>query len=482
MDCIGKEELENTLEGMKESFSPETPEDNNAVHNYGLALVHNLKYKEANTNLKMALDLAEARKDTANIIDIKLTLASSHQYAGDNRTSAALYEEAFKLDSTLFPIPDYGIWGLASVHTGDIKNAEKRLSVISGDLQSDVDSIVWYNLRCRLAAARGDYKSALALKDSAFSHSDHVVAQQFDFNLLHSEKQFLNEKSRLNAEIAQQKERLLIISVIGAILLIVSSLLAIYIINNKRKHKISIQQQEIKRIQTLLQKNEERVFEKDELIANLEKTIAELRDRLSRLNEESRSLRDDICRKENELNIRNEENSRLQYINDLEKNFFSLKTDAIGRELSAKTEKIRDLEESMESYRSLAVSSYRKANLDASQILADMEAAVGASRSGKYNPALEKLREELNSDKAFARIYQEVDCLMENVMSKISAEFNPEPKSKLIILLTLAGFGYRGIATITGMNPSTVSSIKTRLTGKLLKSGSAYSVLYEKYL
>lgn len=113
----------------------------------------------------MALDLAEARKDTANIIDIKLTLASSHQYAGDNRTSAALYEEAFKLDSTLFPIPDYGIWGLASVHTGDIKNAEKCLSVISGDLQSDVDSIVWYNLRCRLAAARGDYKSALALKD-----------------------------------------------------------------------------------------------------------------------------------------------------------------------------------------------------------------------------------------------------------------------------------------------------------------------------
>lgn len=309
-----------------------------------------------------------------------------------------------------------------------------------------------------------------------------MVAQQFDFNLLHSEKQFLNEKSRLNAEIAQQKERLLIISVISAILLIVSSLLAIYIINNKRKHKIGIQQQEIKRIQTLLLKNEERVFEKDELIANLEKTIAELRDRLSRLNEESRSLSDDICRKENELNIRNEENSRLQYINDLEKNFFSLKTDAIGRKLSATTEKIRDLEESMESYRSLAVSSYRKANLDASQILADMEAAVGASRSGKYNPALEKLREELNSDKAFARIYQEVDCLMENVMSKISAEFNPEPKSKLIILLTLAGFGYRGIATITGMNPSTVSSMKTRLTGKLLKSGSAYSVLYEKYL
>lgn len=482
-DGIADEEMNFARIGLEKiRLTNDTSRIIHALSVYGLAAMHSGEYILADSIFNDALALSVSSADTASFIEIKLNIASNDVLKHNMTHAISIYDEIYSSAPELMSASDYGLWGMCGIYTKDIPQAEKCASFMEGALVSCTDSITWFSLKSDIARLKGDFQSALSLKDSVIYYSNKSVEDIMAFNLLHSDKEFLKIENEFYKKLSDQQSNIILLTIVAS-LLAGATLLCVFLYFGKRKRlKVEQQNQQLEKAGLIMKNLEESSREKDALISGLENIINEFKKRIRKLEISRNELRELIENKDKEIVSQNDRFEEERRIRGIELNYLSQKYNDAGKELEQAVDNLAKLENNMASYRQMTIRTYKNANADVSDLICkSFSTEKSVSGTGKSDEK-QNILSEFTSDKKIESLTAEVNIMMENIIDKILREHSLECKERKILVYTIAGFKYRAIALLLGMNPSTVSAMKTRLKSKLMVESSSNYNLYRKYL
>lgn len=481
-DNIGDEELEFTRRGLEKiRLTNDTARLIHALCRYGLAAMHNAEYTLADSIFNDALALSVSTADTVSLIDTRMRIACNEYFRNNIHHAASIYSDIYCSAPELMSAFDYGLWGMCGTYTNDIPQAEKCAFHMEESLTSCADSITWFSLKSDIAKLKGDFQSALSLKDSVIYYSNKSVEETMAFNLLHGDKELLKIENEFYKKLSDQQKNIILLIVVAS-LFAGATLLCVSLYFGKRKRlKVEQQNQQLEKAWLIMKNLEESSKEKDALISGLENIINEFKERIRKLEISRNELRELIENKDKEIVSQNDRFEEERRIRGIELNYLSQKYNDAGKELEQAVDNLAKLENNMASYRQMTIRTYKNANADVSdQICKSFSTENLVSGKGKSDEK-RSILSEFTSDKKIESLTAEVNIMMENIIDRILSEHSLETKERKILVYTIAGFKYRAIALLLGMNPSTVSAMKTRLKSKLMVESSPNYNLFRKY-
>lgn len=481
-DGIADEEINFARTGLEKiRLTNDTSRIIHALSVYGLGAMHNAEYTLADSIFNDALALSALTADTVSVINIRMRIACNEYFRNNIDHASSIYFEIYSSAPELMSAFDYGLWGMCGAYTKDIPQAEKCASLMEGCLSSCADSITWFSLKSDIARLKGDFQSALSLKDSVIYYSNKSVEETMAFNLLHSDKEFLEIENELYKKLSDQQSKIILLIVMVS-LFAGATLLCVFLYLGKRKRlKVEQQNQQLEKAALIMKNLEESSKEKDALISGHEIIVDEFKERIWELEISREKLRVLIENKDKEMISQNDMFEKERRIGSIEFDYLNQKYNDVGKELEEAVENLARLENNMASYRQIAVRTYKNANAEVSDLICksfSTENSVSGTRKSGDKP---NILSEFSNDKKIESLTAEVNTLMENIIDRILREHSLEGKERKILVYTIAGFKYRAIALLLGMNPSTVSAMKTRLKSKIMVESSPDYNLFRKY-
>ena len=482
-DNIGDEELEFTRRGLEKiRLTNDTARIIHALSVYGLAAMHNAEYTLADSIFNDALALSVSTADTVYLIDTRMRIACNEYFRNNIHHATSIYSDIYCSAPELMSAFDYGLWGMCGTYTNDIPQAEKCAFLMEESLTSCADSITWFSLKSDIARLKGDFQSALSLKDSVIYYSNKSVEETMAFNLLRSDKEFLKIENEFYKKLSEQKGNIVLLTIVAS-LLGGAMILSVFLYWGKRKRlKVEQQNQQLEKVALIMKNLEESSKEKDALISGLENIIDEFKERIRKLEISRNEFRELIENKDKEIISQNDRFEEERRIRGIELDYLSRKYSDAGRELEEAVENLYKLENNMASYRQMTIRTYKNANADVSDLICKSFSTENSVSGTRKSDEKQNILSEFTSNKKIESLTAEVNTMMENIIDKILREHSLETKERKILVYTIAGFKYRAIALLLGMNPSTVSAMKTRLKSKLMMESSPNYNLYRKYL
>lgn len=482
-DGIADEEMNFARTGLEKiRLTNDTSRIIHALSVYGLAAMHSGEYILADSIFNDALALSVSTADTVSLIDTRMRIACNEYFRNNIHHAASIYSDIYSSAPELMSAFDYGLWGMCGTYINDIPQAEKCAFLMEESLTSCADSITWFSLKSDIARLKGDFQSALSLKDSVIYYSYKSVEETMAFNLLHGDKELLKIENEFYKKLSDQQKNIILLIVVAS-LFAGATLLCVSLYFGKRKRlKVEQQNQQLEKAWLIMKNLEESSKEKDALISGLENIINEFKERIRKLEISRNELRELIENKDKEIISQNDRFEEERRIQGIELNYLSQKYKDAGKELEQAVENLAKLENNMASYRQMTIRTYKNANADVSDLICkSFSTEKSVSGTGKSDEK-QNILSEFTSDKKIESLTAEVNTMMENIIDKILREHSLETKERKILVYTIAGFKYRAIALLLGMNPSTVSAMKTRLKSKLMMESSPNYNLYRKYL
>lgn len=482
-DGIADEEMNFARIGLEKiRLTNDTSRIIHALSVYGLAAMHSGEYILADSIFNDALALSVSTADTVSLINTRMRIACNEYFRNNIHHAASIYSDIYCSAPELMTAFDYGLWGMCGTYINDIPQAEKCAFFMEESLTSCADSITWFSLKSDIAKLKGDFQSALSLKDSVIYYSNKSVEETMAFNLLHGDKELLKIENEFYKKLSDQQKNIILLIVVAS-LFAGATLLCVSLYFRKRKRlKVEQQNQQLEKAGLIMKNLEESSKEKDALISGLENIINEFKERIRKLEISRNELRELIENKDKEIVSQNDRFEEERRIRGIELNYLSQKYNDAGKELEQAVDNLAKLENNMASYRQMTIRTYKNANADVSDLICKSFSTENfVSGTGKSDEKRSVLS-EFTSDKKIESLTAEVNTMMENIIDKILREHSLETKERKILVYTIAGFKYRAIALLLGMNPSTVSAMKTRLKSKLMMESSPNYNLYRKYL
>lgn len=481
-DNIGDEELEFTRRGLEKiRLTNDTARLIHALCRYGLAAMHNAEYTLADSIFNDALALSVSTADTVSLIDTRMRIACNEYFRNNIHHAASIYSDIYCSAPELMSAFDYGLWGMCGTYTNDIPQAEKCAFHMEESLTSCADSITWFSLKSDIAKLKGDFQSALSLKDSVIYYSNKSVEETMAFNLLHGDKELLKIENEFYKKLSDQQKNIILLIVVAS-LFAGATLLCVSLYFGKRKRlKVEQQNQQLEKAWLIMKNLEESSKEKDALISGLENIINEFKERIRKLEISRNELRELIENKDKEIVSQNDRFEEERRIRGIELNYLSQKYNDAGKELEQAVDNLAKLENNMASYRQMTIRTYKNANADVSDLICKSFSTENLVSGKGKSDEKRSILSEFTSDKKIESLTAEVNIMMENIIDRILSEHSLETKERKILVYTIAGFKYRAIALLLGMNPSTVSAMKTRLKSKLMVESSPNYNLFRKY-
>lgn len=269
-DGIADEEMNFARTGLEKiRLTNDTSRIIHALSVYGLAAMHSGEYILADSIFNDALALSVSTADTVSLIDTRMRIACNEYFRNNIHHAASIYSDIYSSAPELMSAFDYGLWGMCGTYINDIPQAEKCAFLMEESLTSCADSITWFSLKSDIARLKGDFQSALSLKDSVIYYSNKSVEETMAFNLLHGDKELLKIENEFYKKLSDQQKNIILLIVVAS-LFAGATLLCVSLYFGKRKRlKVEQQNQQLEKAWLIMKNLEESSKEKDALISGL---------------------------------------------------------------------------------------------------------------------------------------------------------------------------------------------------------------------
>ena len=234
-DGIADEEMNFARIGLEKiRLTNDTSRIIHALSVYGLAAMHSGEYILADSIFNDALALSVSTADTVSLINTRMRIACNEYFRNNIHHAASIYSDIYCSAPELMTAFDYGLWGMCGTYINDIPQAEKCAFFMEESLTSCADSITWFSLKSDIAKLKGDFQSALSLKDSVIYYSNKSVEETMAFNLLHGDKELLKIENEFYKKLSDQQKNIILLIVVAS-LFAGATLLCVSLYFRKRK-------------------------------------------------------------------------------------------------------------------------------------------------------------------------------------------------------------------------------------------------------
>lgn len=525
---VGREELKYTRRGLKRiKLTDDTLRIANAYNEYGVALMHNGKLEAADKAFEVARAMYGSVNNYSKEAEVLCDAGFNASQMYDDEKTLRYYNLADSIAPGCFKATDHGIMAHALINLEKYDEAGKHIHRMKPTLEDAADTVLWCFTSWHLAKSTGYAADATYLVDSLINMSNAVVNNVLNTSPLYREKDRLETDLSVYKELAKRKTIIIILCIL---LVVMACGFLIYVIvvnrrNRKRERglhagRLHILQDRVKSYAEDIKKKEEALSLLQTAKESLERNLAEIKDKLQNLTAMLKH-RDSLLEQAGNVisqyesiiadttksidgkdrviafkdKLLEEKEAMLEAQKGLlegQKSLFETEKEYLNSEIEKANREVADMEnnleeanESIDKLECLLIESKRGYYKMMSEVLESDDKKIDSKTRQSLDAQKKAISDKYKDKKSVAGLERYVNENMENILDLIDNDTsfgNIDDESRLILVYTLVGFGYRAISCLMEKNPKTVSAMKSSLIRKLVMSSSENREIYFRYL